>query len=49
MRSLLSARTAARTGLAVVASTALTLGLATAASAATATRTIVDGTTTYGL
>uniref|UniRef100_A0AAU1ZRN5 LPXTG-motif cell wall anchor domain protein n=1 Tax=Streptomyces sp. NBC_00093 TaxID=2975649 RepID=A0AAU1ZRN5_9ACTN len=49
MRSPLSARTAARAGLAVVASAALTLGLATSASAATSTRTVVDGTTTYNL
>ena len=49
MRSPLSARTAARAGLAVVASTALTLGLATSASAATSTRSVVDGTTTYSL
>ncbi|MFD3928191.1 hypothetical protein [Streptomyces sp. NPDC058614] len=49
MRVVPSARTAARAGLAVVASAALTLGLATSASAATSTRTIVDGTTTYNL
>ncbi|MEV0169966.1 hypothetical protein AB0I00_02400 [Streptomyces sp. NPDC050803] len=49
MRVVPSARTAARTGLAVVASAALTLGLATSASAATSTRTIVDGSTTYNL
>lgn len=49
MRPVLSARTAARAGLAVVASTALTLGLATSASAATSTRTITDGGTTYNL
>lgn len=49
MRAVLSARNTARTGLAVVASAALTLGLATSASAATSTRTIVDGTTTYNL
>jgi hypothetical protein len=40
---------AARAGLAVVASAALTLGLATPASAATSTRTVVDGSTTYNL
>ncbi|WP_282576704.1 neocarzinostatin apoprotein domain-containing protein [Streptomyces lichenis] len=44
-----SARTAARAGLAVVASTALTLGLATSASAATSTRTVTDGGVTYNL
>ncbi|MGW0843911.1 hypothetical protein ACWD26_27975 [Streptomyces sp. NPDC002787] len=49
MRVVPSARTAARAGLAVAASAALTLGLATSASAATATRTIVDGGTTYNL
>jgi len=42
-------RTAARTGLALAAASALTLGLATSASAATSTRTIVDGSTTYSL
>ena len=49
MRPVLSCRIAARTGLAVVASAALTLGLATSASAATSTRTITDGGTTYNL
>ncbi|MGW3413074.1 hypothetical protein [Streptomyces sp. NPDC000888] len=49
MRVVPSARTAARAGLAVVASAALTLGLATSASAATSTRTITDGSTTYNL
>jgi hypothetical protein len=49
MRAVPSARTAARTALAVAASAALTLGLATSASAATSTRTIVDGSTTYNL
>ncbi|MGX5188017.1 hypothetical protein ACWKT5_36220 [Streptomyces avermitilis] len=49
MRAVPSARTAARTGLAVAASAALTLGLATSASAATSTRTITDGSTTYNL
>lgn len=49
MRALLSARAAARTGLAVTASAALILGLATSASAATATRTVADGGTTYSL
>lgn len=44
-----SARTVARTGLAVAAASALTLGLATSASAATATRTVTDGGTTYNL
>ncbi|MFF3844382.1 hypothetical protein [Streptomyces sp. NPDC002328] len=44
-----TARTAARAGIAAVASAALTLGLATSASAATSTRTIVDGATTYNL
>ncbi|MFJ5263224.1 hypothetical protein ACIQAC_22430 [Streptomyces sp. NPDC088387] len=44
-----SARTAARAGLAVAASAALTLGLAGSASAATSTRTITDGGTTYNL
>ncbi|MFE7270520.1 hypothetical protein [Streptomyces sp. NPDC057623] len=39
----------ARAGFALVASTALTLGLATSASAATSTRTITDGGTTYNL
>lgn len=46
MRSVLSTRTAA---LAVTTSAALTLGLATSASAATSTRSVVDGTTTYNL
>ncbi|MFC9916168.1 hypothetical protein [Streptomyces sp. NPDC059862] len=45
MRSVLSART----GIAVAASAALTLGLAGSASAATSTRTVVDGSTTYNL
>ncbi|WP_216589929.1 hypothetical protein [Streptomyces brasiliscabiei] len=49
MRVVPSARTAARAGLAAVAASALTLGLATSASAATATRTVVDGGTTYNL
>jgi hypothetical protein len=49
MRPDISSRTAARTGLAVVASAALTLGLVTSASAATSTRTITDGGTTYNL
>lgn len=49
MRAVPSARTTARTALAVAASAALTLGLATSASAATSTRTIVDGSTTYSL
>ncbi|QFQ95456.1 hypothetical protein F9278_03795 [Streptomyces phaeolivaceus] len=49
MRVVPSARTAARAGFAAVAASALTLGLATSASAATSTRTIVDGTTTYNL
>ncbi|MFJ5263225.1 hypothetical protein ACIQAC_22435 [Streptomyces sp. NPDC088387] len=44
-----SVRTAARAGLAVAASAALTLGLAGSASAATSTRTITDGGTTYNL
>ncbi|MEV7285073.1 hypothetical protein AB0O01_11025 [Streptomyces sp. NPDC093252] len=44
-----STRTAVRTGLAVAASAALTLGLAGSASAATSTRTITDGSTTYNL
>ncbi|MFC9272250.1 hypothetical protein [Streptomyces zhihengii] len=44
-----TARTAARTGLALAASAALTLGLAGSASAATSTRTVVDGGTTYSL
>ncbi|MFJ6657289.1 hypothetical protein ACIQNG_13095 [Streptomyces sp. NPDC091377] len=44
-----SARTAARAGLAVAASVALTLGLAGSASAATSTRTVTDGGTTYNL
>ncbi|GGX86134.1 hypothetical protein GCM10010358_45380 [Streptomyces minutiscleroticus] len=43
------ARTAARAGLAVTASAALTLGLAGSASAATSTRTVTDGGTTYDL
>ncbi|MCX5370000.1 MULTISPECIES: hypothetical protein [unclassified Streptomyces] len=42
-------RTVARAGLAVAASAALTLGLATSASAATSTRSVVDGSTTYNL
>jgi hypothetical protein len=42
-------RTVARAGLAVAASAALTLGLATSASAAGSTRTVVDGSTTYHL
>ncbi|MGC9539399.1 hypothetical protein [Streptomyces sp. UG1] len=41
--------TATRTGLTVLAASALTLGLATSASAATATRTVTDGGTTYNL
>ncbi|MBD0841651.1 MULTISPECIES: hypothetical protein [unclassified Streptomyces] len=49
MRVVPSARTAARTGLALAASAALTLSLATSASAATSTRTVVDGGTTYNL
>ncbi|QOV34387.1 hypothetical protein IM697_30210 [Streptomyces ferrugineus] len=40
---------AARAALTVVAASALTLGLATSASAATSTRTVTDGGTTYGL
>ncbi|KPI17691.1 hypothetical protein OK074_1712 [Actinobacteria bacterium OK074] len=42
-------RTAARASLAVVATTALTLGLAGSASAATATRTVTDSGTAYNL
>jgi hypothetical protein len=42
-------RTVTRAGLAVAASAALTVGLATSASAATSTRTVVDGGTTYSL
>ncbi|MDT0394267.1 hypothetical protein [Streptomyces edwardsiae] len=38
-----------RAALVTTAATALTLGLATSASAATATRTVVDGGTTYNL
>ncbi|NUP20133.1 MAG: hypothetical protein HOZ81_29415 [Streptomyces sp.] len=49
MRSVPSARTAARTALAVAASAALTLGLATSASAATSARTVTDGGATYNL
>jgi len=49
MRVVPSVRTAARAGLAVVAVSALTLGLATSASAATSTRTVTDGGTTYNL
>ncbi|MFD5270685.1 hypothetical protein [Streptomyces sp. NPDC058335] len=45
----LTPRTAARAGIAVVATTALTLGLAGSASAATSTRSVVDGGTTYNL
>ncbi|MEV5489800.1 hypothetical protein AB0L47_17620 [Streptomyces bobili] len=45
----LTPRTAARAGIAVVATTALTLGLAGSASAATSTRSVVDGATTYNL
>lgn len=45
----LTPRTAARAGVAVVATTALTLGLAGSASAATSTRSVVDGATTYNL
>ncbi|MBT1090815.1 hypothetical protein [Streptomyces sp. Tu102] len=40
---------AARAALTVVAASALTLGLATSASAATSTRTVTDGGTTYNL
>ncbi|MGW0760958.1 hypothetical protein ACWD1Y_31535 [Streptomyces sp. NPDC002814] len=42
-------RNSARVVLAVAAAGALTLGLATSASAATSTRTVVDGSTTYNL
>ncbi|MEU1281062.1 hypothetical protein [Streptomyces sp. NPDC005805] len=49
MRALPSARTAARAALAVAASAALTVGLAGSASAATSTRTVTDGGTTYNL
>ncbi|WP_155059444.1 hypothetical protein [Streptomyces blattellae] len=42
-------RTSARVALAVAAAGALTVGLAGSASAATSTRTVVDGTTTYNL
>ncbi|GHG87461.1 hypothetical protein [Streptomyces lanatus] len=41
--------TATRAALTVVAASALTLGLATSASAATSTRTVTDGGTTYNL
>ncbi|MEU7468803.1 hypothetical protein AB0A94_09640 [Streptomyces sp. NPDC044984] len=43
------AKLAARTALVTAAASALTLGLATSASAATSTRTVVDGGTTYNL
>ncbi|MFD5558653.1 hypothetical protein ACFWIA_33100 [Streptomyces sp. NPDC127068] len=49
MSAVLSTRTAARAGLAVISAAALTLGLASSASAATGSRTIVDGSTTYNL
>ncbi|MGY1577741.1 hypothetical protein [Streptomyces sp. MN13] len=49
MRSVLSARNTARTALALAASAALTVGLAGSASAATSTRTVTDGGTTYNL
>ncbi|MGW1148844.1 hypothetical protein ACWD6I_28330 [Streptomyces sp. NPDC002454] len=42
-------RAAARAGIAVFSAAALSLGLASSASAATGSRTIVDGTTTYNL
>ncbi|MEU6846348.1 hypothetical protein ABZ930_31225 [Streptomyces sp. NPDC046716] len=47
MRALRSS--AARAGLAVVAAAALTVSLASSASAATVTRTVTDGGTTYNL
>ncbi|MEU0685473.1 hypothetical protein [Streptomyces uncialis] len=49
MSAVLSTRTAARAGIAVLSAAALTLGLASSASAATGSRTIVDGSTTYNL
>ncbi|MER5495295.1 hypothetical protein [Streptomyces sp. NPDC002490] len=42
-------RAAARAGIAVFSAAALSLGLASSASAATGSRTIVDGATTYNL
>ncbi|MFE1291976.1 hypothetical protein [Streptomyces sp. NPDC058751] len=44
-----TSRTVVRAGLAVASSAALTLGLAGSASAATSTRSVVDGSTTYNL
>ncbi|MGF0169155.1 hypothetical protein ACQF36_01050 [Streptomyces sp. Marseille-Q5077] len=49
MRPVPPARTAARATLAAAASAALTLGIAGSASAATSTRTVTDGGTTYNL
>ncbi|WP_199546848.1 hypothetical protein [Streptomyces sp. N35] len=49
MRALLLSRASVRIGVPALAATALTVGLAGSASAATATRTVTDGGTTYNL
>ncbi|MBC9712987.1 hypothetical protein H9Y04_10450 [Streptomyces sp. TRM66268-LWL] len=47
MRALLSARALVRTGVTALAATALTVSLAGSASAATGTRSVTEGGTTY--